>query len=214
MKSPKTGRRERARSDVRGRTARGEIMLEQRTRGEPLRECELDGGGDPLRKSGNRRCRPDIGAASGGASQNAAKAVMLDRMSTRSSRTGSIQGTSNAANFAWKSECWGWRGSGEEGLQQKRVERKSAQRSAPCNRTLAETPHPQSPQPVPLSRSHLSKHRNKMVGVRGFEPPAPSSRTIIASLSGAKNQTKSAILISFGADQSRFVPLFLSVPVG
>ena len=161
MKSPKTGRRERARSDVSGRTARGEIMLEQRTRGEPLRECELDGGGDPLRKTGNRRRRPDIGAASGGASQNAAKAVMLDRISTRSSRTGSVQGTSNAANFARKSECWGWRGSGEEGLQQKRVKRKSAKRSAPCNRTLAETPHPQSPQPVPLSRSHLSKHRNK-----------------------------------------------------
>jgi hypothetical protein len=39
-------------------------------------------------------------------------------------------------------------------LQQKRVKRKSAQRSALCNRTLAETPHPQSPQPVPLSRSH------------------------------------------------------------
>jgi len=141
---------------------------------------------------------------------------MLDRISSRSSRTGSVQGTSNAANFARKSECWGWRGSGEEGLQQKRVKRKSAKRSAPCNRTLAETPHPQSPQPVPLSRSHLSEHRNKMVGVRGFEPPAPSSRTIVASLSGAKNQTKSAILISFafGADQSRFVPLFLSVPVG
>ena len=167
MKSPKTGRRERGRSDVRGRTARGEIMLEQRTRREPLRECELDGGGDPLRKTGNRRCRPDIGATSGGASQNAAKAVMLDRISTRSSRTGSVQGTSNAANFARKSECWGcWRESGEEGLQQKRVKRKSAKRSAPCNRTLAETPHPQSPQPVPLSRSHLSKHRNKMVGMR------------------------------------------------
>ena len=167
MKSPKTWRRERARSDVRGRTARGEIMLEQRTRREPLRECELDGGGDPLRKTGNRRCRPDIGATSGGASQNAAKAVMLDRISTRSSRTGSVQDTSNAANFARKSQCWGWRGSGEEGLQQKRVKRKSAKRSAPCNRTLAKTPHPQSPQPVPLSRSHLSKRRNKMVGVRG-----------------------------------------------
>jgi len=106
MKSPKTGRRKRVRSDVRGRTARGEIMLEQRTRREPLRECELDGGGDPLRKTGNRRCRPDIGATSGGASQNAAKAVMLDRISTRSPRTGSVQGTSNAANFARKSECW------------------------------------------------------------------------------------------------------------
>ena len=163
MKSPKTGRCERARSDVRGRTARGEIMLEQRTRREPLRECELDGGGDPLwvLKTGNRRRRPDIGAASGGASQNAAKAVMLDGISTRSSRTGSVQGTSNAVNFARKSECRGWRGSGEEGLQQKRVKRKSAKRSAPYNRTLAETPHPQSPQPMPLSRSHLSKHRNK-----------------------------------------------------
>ena len=67
---------------------------------------------------------------------------MLDRISTRSSKTGTVQGTSNAANFARKSECWSWRGSGEEGLQQKRVKRKSAKRGAPCNRTLAETPHP------------------------------------------------------------------------
>jgi len=56
MKSPKTGRRKRVRSDVRGRTARGEIMLEQRTRGEPLRECELDG-------EATRSGKPAIGDA-------------------------------------------------------------------------------------------------------------------------------------------------------
>jgi len=55
MKSPKTGGAS-ARSDVRGRTARGEIMLEQRTRREPLRECELDG-------EATRSGKPAIGDA-------------------------------------------------------------------------------------------------------------------------------------------------------
>jgi hypothetical protein len=132
-----------------------------------------------------------MGAGRGGASQYAAKIVML---------TESPPGKAKAA---------GGTHGGEEASQQKRINGECADRGAPCNRPLPETPHPQSP------RRLLSQSRSaKVVGVSGFEPPAPSSRTIVASLSGAKNQTKSAILILFGADQSHFVPLFLSVPVG
>jgi hypothetical protein len=81
----------RARSDVRGWPARGKIMLERRPRGEPLHEHEPDGGGDPLRKkSRDRRRGTDIGAGSGGASQYAAKSMVLDRISTRNSRAGTI----------------------------------------------------------------------------------------------------------------------------
>src|SRR5208283_4194069 len=81
----------RARSDVRGWPARGKIMLERRPRGEPLHEHEPDGGGDPLRKkSRDRRRGTDICAGSGGASQYAAKSMVLDRISARNSRAGTI----------------------------------------------------------------------------------------------------------------------------
>jgi hypothetical protein len=156
-------------------------MLERRPRGEPLRERIDDGGSGPLGKSRKRKRRPGIGAACGGASQNAAKTVMLTTISARCSRTGTVEATIIAANSARKCERGRRRRRGEEALQQKRVKHDRANRGAPCKRLLAKTPHPQGPQRVPLSRSHSSKDRRKMVGVRGFEPPAPSSRTRCAT---------------------------------
>ena len=178
----------RARSDICGRSARGEIMLERRARGEPLHDHEPDGGGDPLRKkSRDRRRRPDIGAGCGGACPYAAKSVMVDRISARNSRPGSIQSTRKAANFARRGEPRGRRGCGEEeGLHQKRIEREHAERGALCNRPLAETPHPQSPQPMPLSRSRSSKHNGRSERIRTSGPLVPNEVRYQAALhSGA-----------------------------
>ena len=91
-------------------------------------------------KSRNRRRCTDIGAGSGSASQNAAKSVMPDGNAARSAATCSLDATIDA-NFARKREGGGWRSGKEESLQQKRVNRERADRDAPCNQTLAETPH-------------------------------------------------------------------------
>jgi hypothetical protein len=167
-------------------------MLERGTREEPLRERIDDGGGGAFgRKSRKRRRRPDIGAGSGGARQNAAKTVMASRISARSSRTRSIQATGNTANSAGESGGGSRRGGGEESLQQKCVKRERAQRGAPCNRTLrtlAETHHPQSLQHVPLSRSLLAKHRNngRSERIRTSGPLVPNEVRYQAALhSGA-----------------------------
>jgi hypothetical protein len=131
----------RARSDVGGRSSRGEIMLERRSRGEPLHEHEPEGRGDPLRKkSRDRRRGSDIGAGSGGASRYAAKSMMLNRISARNSRPESVQSTGNAANPARRGERRGRRGCGQEGLHQKRIKCEHAERGAAYHRTLAETP--------------------------------------------------------------------------
>ena len=82
----------RAQSDVGGRrSARGKIMLEWRSRGQPLHKREPDRGSKTLRKkSRDRRRCPGIGAGSGRASQYAAKSMMVVRISARYSGPGSV----------------------------------------------------------------------------------------------------------------------------
>ena len=116
-------------------------MLEGRSRGYSLGERVKDRRGGTLgEESGNRRRRTDIGAGRSSASQNAAKPVMPDGNPARNAATCSLDATIDA-NFARKREGGGWRGGNEEGLQQQRVNRERADRDAPCNQTLAETPH-------------------------------------------------------------------------
>jgi hypothetical protein len=136
----------RARSDVGWRSARGEIMLERRSRGQPLHKREPDRRGNPVRKkSRDRRPRPGIGAGSGGASQYAAKSMMVMRISARKPGRGSVHTTDETANSTRVGWRRGRRRRSEEALHQKRIKREHAERGALCNRTLAEPPHPQSP---------------------------------------------------------------------
>jgi hypothetical protein len=160
----------RARSEVFGRSACGKIIFVRRARRESKHGREVSRRSRAREKNWNRRSRRDVAASSGGASQNAAKTVMTDRIAARGAGPRSVLG---ATNFAREGEGCGRRGCGEEALQQKRIERERADRGAPCHRSLPETPHPQSPQRL-LSRPHSVK--KALVGVRGFEPPAPSSR--------------------------------------
>ena len=131
----------RARSEVFRRTARGKIIFAGGARRESERGREVNRRGNARGKNRNRRRRRDMGASSGGTSQNAAKTVMMDRMAARGAGPRSVLGATNAAR---EGEGGGRRGRGEKALQQKRIERERADRDAPCNRPLPETPHPRS----------------------------------------------------------------------
>lgn len=84
-----------------------------------------------------------MGASGRGASQNAAKAVMTDRIAAAAGPR-SVLRTINAANAAREGEGGGRRGCGEEALQQKRIKREHADRGALGNRPLPEPTHIQS----------------------------------------------------------------------
>jgi hypothetical protein len=126
-------------------------------------------------ESRNRRSRRDIGASGGGATQNATKAVMMDRSAVRGAGPGTVLDAGNAAREGVTERR---RGCGEEAVQQKRIKRERADRDAPCNRRLPEPPHLQSPA---MAAFAVSFGKAIVVGVRGFEPPAPSSRTRCAT---------------------------------
>ena len=143
----------RARSDVCGRTARGKIIFVGGARRESERGREVNRRGNARGKNRNRRRRRDMGASSGGTSQNAAKTMMTDRIAARGAGPRSVLGATNAAR---EGEGGRRRGRGEEAVQQKRIKRERADRDAPCNRPLPEPPHRQSPYPL-RSQSHSAR---------------------------------------------------------
>jgi hypothetical protein len=98
-----------------------------------------------------------MGASGGGASKNAAKAVMTDRIAAAAGPR-SVLGTINATKAAREGESGGRRGCGEEALQQKRIKREHADRGALCNRPLPEPPHIQNPYAL-RSQSHSAKQQ-------------------------------------------------------
>ena len=87
----------RARSEADRRTARGKIIFERRTGGEPGFRRKVNCRSNAWRESHKRRSRRDIGAAGGGASENAAKTVMTGRISAGGSRIRPVQCTTDAA---------------------------------------------------------------------------------------------------------------------
>ncbi len=95
------------------------------------RRREIDCGRRAREENDNRRSCPGIGA-SGGATQDTAKAVMVSgRIAARGARTGTVD---RAINIAVGNEGGGWRRCGEQALQQKRIDRKRADRATLCNR--------------------------------------------------------------------------------
>jgi hypothetical protein len=185
----------RARSEVFRRTARGKVIFVRRTRSESERGREADGRSNARGKNRNRRRRRDIAASRGGATQNAAKSVMTDRIAARGAGPRSVL---SATFTAREGKGGGRRGCGEEALQQKRIKRERDDRDAPCSRPLPEPPHRQS---LHLLRSQSQFSKKTLVGVRGFEPPAPSSRTRCATrlrYTPPRRRTSSAAAICLG----------------
>jgi hypothetical protein len=131
----------RARSEVCGRTARGKIISVGGARHEPSHGREFNRRGNARGETRNGRSRAGIATSGGGASQNATKAMMTDKIAARGARPRAVL---DAANPAREGEGGGRCGCGEEALQQKRIERERADRDAPCNRPLPETLHPRS----------------------------------------------------------------------
>jgi len=163
----------RARSEVFRRTARGKVIFYGRSRGEPRHLHEINRRSSARGESRNRRRRRDIAACSGGATQNAAKTVMTDRIAARGGRTRIRPGSTYAAR---EGEGGGGRGCGEEALQQKRINRECADRSAPYHRPFPKPPHRQSLYPL-RSQSHSSE--KVLVGVRGSAAPPDLFSTLL-----------------------------------
>jgi hypothetical protein len=118
-------------TEVFRRTARGKIIFYWRASGEPWRGREVNCRSRARGENRNRRRRRDMGASSGGATQNATKAVMMmNGIAARSAGPRSVLGAANAAR---KGEGGGRRSCSEEALHQKRINRERADRGAPCD---------------------------------------------------------------------------------
>ena len=104
------------------------------------REDNFRASGGGAKRAGGRR-RTDIGAGSAGAGQNAAKAVVVGRVAARIARTGSVLGTIIGVDPAREGKGLRWRQGGEQGVQQKRVERGDADRGTLSKRTLPQSAH-------------------------------------------------------------------------